>query len=345
MVEYATKELKAANDLHDRNILLEICAGVARTCRYPYTFLWRYEPPPGPLHPYYGDYKHERYKLERRALSPDATIHDQLIAAISVGARDAVAQLLPQVPARLPEGAFEDPILACVLLDDQDMIILMMKALDEHKSKRFKQEQVIAGGSPYNVGSAMETAITHSRVDMVKLLLGYLCRYLTLPDKTYYRRWVDLAINVRRTEVLKAFLQAASNTKPFNINSVVFKKGLRTGKPAIVSTLIKYGSIQLDSDNAQMSALAASIRTGGVPVIRAVVKAGADIDLVITTHRLKHVGAITPVEYAVYLKKYEAVTYMIECGAKAPAIATWPTSRKMRNVLQNAVAKRKTTTK
>lgn len=345
MVEYATKELKVANDLHDRNILLEICAGVARTCRYPYTFLWRYEPPPAPLHPYYRDYQHEWYKRERQALSPDATIHDQLIAAISVGARDAVAQLLPQVPTRLPEGAFEDPMVACVLLDDQEMINLMMKALDQHKSKRFKKEQVITGGSPHNIGSAMETAITHGRVDMVKLLLGYFCRYLTIPDKTYYRQWVDRAINSQRTEVLKAFLQAASNTKPLIINSVIFEKGLRTGNSAIVSTLIKYGSIQLDSDNAQMSALAASIRAGGVPVIRAVIEAGADIDLVITAHRLKYIGAITPMEYAIYLKKYEAVAHLIECGAKAPAISTWPTSKKIRKVLQNAVTKRKTTTK
>ncbi|KAI4936969.1 uncharacterized protein J4E92_001694 [Alternaria infectoria] len=337
MVEYVTKELTAIDSLDDRNILLEVCAGVAQTCPLLATFLWRNSSTsPG---------SEQRYRERRQALSKDITYHDQLIAAISVGAHDAVAKLLPHAPTSLSLGIFEEPILAAVRQQDHKMIAVMMTVLDQHKLKRLKKNQVIGFGSPYSMLGSMQPAIADDNVDMVKLLLGYIRRYLTLPDKTYYRQWIDRAILSRSNSVLRTLLQAAPDTKPFQINTTIFERGVKTGDSAIVTTLINYGSIQLDSSSAQMSALAASIRAGGVAVIRAVVEAGADINLVITTHRLKHCDAITPLEYAIYLNHFDAVCYLIKCGASVPATYTWHLSKKMQAVLQNAAVSQKQSTK
>ncbi|KAI4628886.1 hypothetical protein J4E81_004254 [Alternaria sp. BMP 2799] len=337
MVEYVTKELTATDNLDGRNILLEVCAGVAQTCPFLQTFLWRNSSTsPG---------SEQRYKKRRQALSQDITYHDQLIAAISVGAYDVVAKLLPQAPTSLSRDVFEEPTLAAVLQDDHKMITVMMTVLDQQKSKRFKRSQVMNSGSPYSMLGSMQPAIADDNVDMVKLLLGYIRRYLTLPDKTYYRQWIDRAILSRSNNVLRTLLQAAPDTKPFKINTTIFERGVKTGDSAIVTTLINYGSIQLDSSSAQMSALAASIRAGGVAVIRAVVEAGADIDLVITTHRLKHCDAITPLEYAIYLNNFDAVCYLIKCGASVPATYTWHLSKKMQVIIRNAQASQEKTTK
>ncbi|KAI4629356.1 uncharacterized protein J4E87_003620 [Alternaria ethzedia] len=337
MVEYVTKELTATDNLDGRNILLEVCAGVAQTCPFLTTFLW--------LNDSTSLVSEKRYKKLRQPLSKDITYHDQLIAAISVGAYDVVARLLRQAPTSLSRDVFEEPMLAAVLQDDHKMITLMMTVLDEQKSKRFKRSQVMNVGSPYSMLGSMQPAIVDDNVDMVKLLLGYLRRYLTLPDKTYYRQWIDRAILSRSNNVLRTLLQAAPDTKPFHINTTIFERGVKTGDSAIVTTLINYGSIQLDSSSAQMSALAASIRAGVVAVIRAVVEAGADINLVITTHRLKHCDAITPLEYAIYLNHFDAVYYLIKCGASVPATYTWHLSKKMQAVLQNAAVSQKQSTK
>ncbi|KAI4950631.1 hypothetical protein J4E91_004516 [Alternaria rosae] len=345
MVEYATKILGDTNNLHDRNILLEVCAVVARTCRDPFTFLWRYNHASVRWRDFPSHYQEKRYKHWREGLSRDITIHDQLMAAISVGAHDKVAELLPHVPASLPLGAFGAPMLACVLQDDQDVITLMMKYLDQHESRRFKRDQVIKHNSPYSMLDAMRPAIMDGRLDMVNLLLSYLCRYLTPYDNIHFPGWIHRAVLSQHIEILKALLQVAPGTKPLRVNSVIFEQGLKIGNPAIVSTLIKYGSMKLDSRSSQLSALSVCIRVGSVAVIHAVAEAGADIDFVMDRHRLKNRGAITPLEYAIHFKKYDAVVCLIECGAKVPPISTWPTSKKMRDVIQNAVTKQNTTTK
>jgi len=345
MVEYATKILEDTENLHDRNIILEVCAVVAHTCRDPFTFLGRYNHASVRWRNFPFHYQERHYKHGREGLSGDISIHDQLIVAINVGTHDTVAELLPQVPASLPLGAFRDPMVACVLHNDQKTITMIMKGLDQHKSKRFKRDQLFTHGSPYRMCDAMTLAIMDDRLDMINLLLGYFCQYMTLPDKTYFSGWIRCAISSQRSEVLRALLQAAPPAKPLQVHSVIFEQGLKTGNSAIVSTLIKYGKMELDSSISRVSRLTASIRAGGSSIIRAVIKTGANIDLVMDSHCLKHRGAITPLEYAIHLKKYDAVVCLIECGAKVPPISTWPTSKKMRNVMQNAVTKQKITTK
>jgi len=345
MVEYATKILEDTENLHDRNIILEVCAVVAHTCRDPFTFLGRYNHASVRWRNFPSHYQERHYKHGREGISRDISIHDQLIVAISVGTHDTVAELLPQVPASLPLGAFRDLMVACVLQNDHKTIMMMMKGLNQHNSKRFKRDQLFTHGPPYRMCDAMTLAIMDDRLDMVNLLLGYFCQYMTLPDKTYFSGWIRCAISSQCSEVLRALLQAAPPAKPLQVHSVIFEQGLKTGNSAIVSTLIKYGKMELDSSISRVSRLTASIRAGGSSIIRAVIKTGANIDLVMDSHCLKHRGAITPLEYAIHLKKYDAVVCLIECGAKVPPISTWPTSKKMRNVMQNAVTKQKITTK
>jgi len=345
MVEYATKALEDTDKLHDRNILLEVCAAVAHTCRDPFTFIWRFNHASVRWRDFPSHWQKERYERSRKELSRDITIRDQLIAAISVGAHDTVAKLLLQVPASLPLGDLGDPMVACVPQDDQNMIMIMMKCLDQDESRKFKRDQVTKQDSPYSVLDTMKLAIMYGRLDMVNLLLSYLHRYLAPCDSIHFHPWIHYAVLLQHTEVLKALLQAAPGAKPLRVNSDIFEQGLKIGNPAIVSTMIKYGSMNLDSRSSQLSALSVSVRVGSVAAIRAVAEAGADIGFVMDRHRLRNRGAITPLEYAIHFKKYDAVVCLIECGAKVPPISAWPTSKKMRNVMQNAVTKQKITTK
>jgi hypothetical protein len=331
MVAYITKELQDTDHLKGRNILLEVCAGVAYTFRQHwrdgwYMLLWRDD---GLSSQSYGRIFND---LCRKRLADGTEMHDRLIAAASVGAYDVVAELLLHAPASLPQGIFKEPMAAAVLLDDRKMLDVMIGVLDRHSSKTFKKTEVLSETSPYSMLFAMREAILKKSVGMVDLLIGYLHRFMTLPDKKHYRGWIDLAISLPSNDALKSLLQAVPQTKPFHIKPTIFAHGCRSHSSDIVKTLLEHGDIQLDSSSTSMSTLVIAIRFGTISIICAVVEAGADIDMVMDVHRFKYRTTITPLEYAIHLKHTEAMTYLVERGAKLPS--PLPSSRMFRKVLQ-----------
>jgi hypothetical protein len=327
MVAYITKELQDTSLLKGRNILLEVCAGVTYTFRDScfdawYILLWR----DNSLRSSWS------YDLGRKRLADGTDMHDRLIAAASVGAYDVVAELLSHAPASLPQGIFEEPMAAAVLLDDRKMLDVMVGVLDRHSSKTFKKTEVLSETSPYSMLSAMREVIQKKRVDMVDLLIGHLHRFMKLPDRKYYRKWVNLAICSRSNDALKYLLQAVPQTKPFHISSTMFDRGCVGGSSKIVKTLLEHGDIELNSRSKSMSTLVIAIRSRSMSIIRTIVEAGADIDMAMDVHRFKHRTTITPLEYAIHVQHTEAMTYLVERGAKLPS--PLPSSRMFRKVLQ-----------
>jgi hypothetical protein len=337
MVDYIIKELDARDNLEGRNILSEVCSGIANTSLDIHALLFG-----STL--FVGSFdEHVTYKKNLERLDIGTIINDKLIAAISVGAYEVVAELLSHAPALLLQGSFAQPMAAAVLLDDRKMINVMISVLDQHKSKKFKKTEVLSSDSPYSMLSAMREAIAGNRVDMVDFLLGHLRRYMKLPDKIHYRKWIDEAVSLHKDEALKSLLQAVPQTRPFHINSSIFRNGCETGNSAIVSTLLKYGDVQLDSVSTATSTLAIALKFGRIAIIRTVVEAGADINMVMDTHHFRNRPTITPLGYAIHLDYYAAVTYLIDRGAKVPS--TLECSRKMRKVVEQALANQSTSKK
>jgi hypothetical protein len=337
MVKYITEELDATNNLEGRNILLEVCSGIAYTSPNIQALLF------GSALWVRSYNESVTYKENLERLDMDTIIHDKLITAISVGAYEVVAELLSHAPALLLQGIFAQPMAAAVLLDDRKMINAMISVLDRHKSKKFKKTQVLSSDSPYSILSAMREAIAGNRVEMVELLLGHLRCYMKLPDKTHYRKWINEAVSLRKDEALKFLLQAEPQTRPFHVNSRVFRSGCKTGESAIVNILLRHGNLQLDSVSTARSTLAISIRSGRIASVRTVVEAGADINMVMGINHIRDRPTITPSGYAIRLEKSEAVTYLIERGAKVPS--TLECSRKMRKVVEQALANQSTSKK
>lgn len=131
-------------------------------------------------------------------------MYDKHIVAASVGAYDVVAELLLYALASLPQGIFEDLMAAAVLLDDRKIVDVMVGVLDRYSSKTFKKTEVLSETSLYSMLSAMREAIRKNCLDMVDLLIGYLHRYMGLPDKRHYREWVDLAIYSHSNDALES---------------------------------------------------------------------------------------------------------------------------------------------
>jgi hypothetical protein len=275
------------------------------------------------------------------------TIHDKIVAAMSVRSYAVVERLLTHAPVSLPSSVFEKPMTAAASLEDRDVINMMMAVLSRNKRMGFKRNEVLSSNSTYGLLQPIQKAINEDCPEILELVLGHLRDYMKLPDKTHFRKWIKRAVDFNHNKVLISLLQAAPTSSPIRINSNVFELGCRTGNSAIVNTLLTYGRIQLDSDNTSVSTLATAIRFGHIPVIRTVIEAGADINMAMGTHRLKAKArtTVTPIEYAIHLKKYDAVAYLIECGASVPPVGTWPPSRKMQKVLQNAVNKKGATAK
>ncbi|KAL1797873.1 hypothetical protein ACET3X_004479 [Alternaria dauci] len=341
MVEYITKELEAGNHLQDRNILLEVCAGVACTCQDILDLLWIAESLSS-SRKWFGLKNHWRQDRSQ-SISPNSTLDEKFIAAICVHAYWLVAELLPHAPEHLPESVWERPISAAVLLEDSDMVKLIIESMDEEKSKKWQRNEMLDDTSIYSTEGAVSNSIANNNTDITAFLLGYLDGYTALINKPYYCKWVKLAVNCQNNESLKSLLQIAAEESPYHICNRTFEQGCRTGSLAIVKTLLEYGQVELESFSTTLSAMASSIRSGTVEMVREVVAAGADINYVLTHHRSVKIDTFTPLEYAVHLRKLDVVAYLVECGANIPHQCFWPSRGEIRKVLQKAVEERAAT--
>ncbi|CAN9330107.1 unnamed protein product [Alternaria alternata] len=339
MVEYVTKELEAENDRQDRNILLEVCACVADTCRYTQDLLWTSEP--DLCYEPWLTFRNEWRQKQCKSPGLGLDWHEKFIAALSVRAYGLVARLLPDAPRYLRQSVWDYPISAAVRLGDSEMITLMLDVLDQEKGKIWKRNQMLDSDSIYNIRVGVSHSITNNHAEMTALLLEYLHDYKSLKNKPCYREWVKLAIDCQNNESLKSLLQVTAEDSPYHIVNRTFEQGCRQGSLNIVKTLLKYGQVQLHSSSNTSSALAACIRSGTVDMVREVVEAGADIDYAMTTHRIARRPTITPLEYAIHIKKYDVVAYLVECGAKLPSESIWPSRGEILKVLQKAVEERK----
>ncbi|CAN9281778.1 unnamed protein product [Alternaria sp. RS040] len=339
MVEYVTKEIEAEEDRQDRNILLEVCACVADTCRYTQNLLWISEP--GLLHESWLTIRNEWRQKQCGSTGSDLDWHEKFIAALSVRAYELVARLLPDAPRYLQQGVWDYPISAAIRLGDSEMITLMLDVLDQEKGKNWKIFQMLHIDSIYNIQVGVTLSISSNHPEITALLLEYLNDYKSLTNRSFYREWVKLAIDCQNDESLKSLLQVIAEDSPYHILNRTFEQGCRMGSLNVVKMLLKYGQVQLHSSSNTSSALAASIRSGTVDMVREVVEAGADIDYAMTTHRIPRRPTITPLEYAIHIKKYDVVAYLVECGAKVPSESIWPSRGKILKVLQKAVEERK----
>ncbi|CAN9393881.1 unnamed protein product [Alternaria alternata] len=339
MVEYVTKELEAENDRQDRNILLEVCACVADTCRYTQDLLWTSEP--DLCYEPWLTFRNEWRQKQCKSPGSGLDWHEKFIAALSVRAYGLVARLLPDAPRYLRQSVWDYPISAAVRLGDSEMITLMLDVLDQEKGKIWKRNQMLDSDSIYNIRVGVSHSITNNHAEMTALLLEYLHDYKSLKNKPCYREWVKLAIDCQNNESLKSLLQVTAEDSPYHVVNRTFEQGCRQGSLNIVKTLLKYGQVQLHSSSNTSSALAACIRSGTVDMVREVVEAGADIDYAMTTHRIARRPTITPLEYAIHIKKYDVVAYLVECGAKIPSESIWPSRGEILKVLQKAVEERK----
>jgi ankyrin repeat protein len=67
-----------------------------------------------------------------------------------------------------------------------------------------------------------------------------------------------------------------------------------------------------------------AIRSGQGSSVDAVLNAGADINLVVTSKRMKE--TLTPLEYAIRIKHLESVSRLLSRGATIPPVSKWPLS-------------------
>ncbi|KAG9191214.1 hypothetical protein G6011_09302 [Alternaria panax] len=339
MVKYIIKELGTDHKQQDRNVLLEICTGLAITCRDISGLLWNSE-----LYTFSNQWSQLGkvwYEEQRKSPGQDLDMHEKLTAAMSIRDHGLVVKLLSDAPEHLPQSVWEQPITAAVQLEDPEMITLMLNVLDHHKSKKFKRNQMLENDSTYSILIGVSKSITNNRDDITLLLLGYFRGYTALLNKTCYREWIELAIHRQNDKSLEYLLQMAPTASPFRISNKIFEQGCRNGSSTIINTLLEHGQVQLDSTSNTLSALAASIRSGTVEIVREVVTAGADINYAMSTHRIAKRPTITPLEYAIYVRNHDVVTYLVQCGAKIPPKSIWPSRGEMQKTLQKGVEERR----
>jgi hypothetical protein len=88
----------------------------------------------------------------------------------------------------------------------------------------------------------------------------------------------------------------------------------------------------------ELSPLFLAIRSGSDRSVNAVIDAGVNLKQAVYSKRIK--AWLTPLEYAIRIKKIEPVGSLLQQGAILPPISQWPTYRSIYNKLRDAKKKR-----
>jgi hypothetical protein len=87
----------------------------------------------------------------------------------------------------------------------------------------------------------------------------------------------------------------------------------------------------------ELSPLFLAIRSGSDRSVNAVIDAGVNLEQAVYSKRIK--AWLTPLEYAIRIKKNGPVVSLLQHGAIVPSISEWPTYRSIYNQLRDAKKK------
>lgn len=198
--------------------------------------------------------------------------------------------------------------------------------------------------APFGMNDAIQGALGHSNTDTLQVLLDFHRKYLSLPHRRAYDRWIYFAImKVHRagSEAMK-FLSMLLNFRPSG-KSLVDKQIVSTacdnGSAAVVQEVVEHASKDINKGSILTLPIFIAVRSRRPVAIEGVIGAGAD-PKVVADSNMPSVAKkrLTPLELAMHRNDLDIVKALLQHGGgPIPHMSEWTTHRRMFNFLRRTV--------
>jgi hypothetical protein len=305
MNSYLCQELNITDDKLRNDNLYALCVGQVQILGYVQVerLLWR----------------GSQALCEQEITPGDLTLHEQVIAAISVRFYQPMRTLLPKLTAYRFRFDARSPLVAAVAIKGDEMLKL---ALDHIPSMKAQNAHLTM--KDLNVRLAINLAIQQLSVERTIILLEYVQAHNLNGVKDLYHESLkyDIKFSVKpNLKLVRSILEHCPGGQ--TVIPDIFLHACKSGNIELVKLLL--GHMDLDKGTVLTLPLHQAIKSGDAAIIGAVLDAGADINntnYVKNTKKSAHNGPKSPLEFAI-TQKFKAVEALLRRGAIVPPPEKW----------------------
>jgi hypothetical protein len=178
----------------------------------------------------------------------------------------------------------------------------------------------------YDVDHAFYIAVNTGNSRFVKELVEFCPRLPRYVSKETFNKWLEAAIASLNTDIVKSVLLLCSSRD--KVNPYILANACRTGSTGIVNTLLNEGNVGVNISllvSFKAHPLCCAIQYGDIPIIGAVLDAGADINGKAYRPKLGSLGSTcSPLEIAFERGDKAVIQFLLRRGATIPPQADWP---------------------
>lgn len=188
----------------------------------------------------------------------------------------------------------------------------------------------------YDFDDAFYIAVNTGNSRFVEELVEFCPRLRHYVPKETYNEWLDAAIASLNTDIVKSVLLLCSSRD--KVNPYILANACRTGSTDIVNTLLNEGNVGVNKSllvSFKAHPLCCAIQYGDIPIIGAVLDAGADINGKAYRPKLESPGlTCSPLEIAFERGDKAVIQFLLSRGATIPPRADWPRVRRLYDVVR-----------
>ncbi|CAO2653268.1 Nn.00g026790.m01.CDS01 [Neocucurbitaria sp. VM-36] len=266
-----------------------------------------------------------RRDTDRRAKS--LSLSQKLITAVSVNSHDLVRKLLPLSLEETIESSavFGDPLTVAIDQGNIEMVHTILGGLQRMGIKHCSlQEARSASFHGSNVASAISRAIRRENADVLQTLVNFFNENFTGSRKRQYNDWLIESIPIQDVRILRCLLGLRIQGRT-RVERKVLESAAIHGSPQHMEVLITSGGLDVNKKYKNTSPLIAAVRGGNIDVVRAVLDAGADVNMTIRGE-LSAMSVAISIELWIY-SRLAIGKVLLSRGATLPEASTWPSAQ------------------
>ena len=260
-------------------------------------------------------------------------LQQKIVAAMAIGDHDLVRNLLPE-NLKSPEWRsliFGSPLSFAICQGDANVVRTVLQCMSQYGAHGMNLLEVLIDdyyGESWSKTSAMAYAITCRRPKVLDVIKEFQERFGKPLSRKAYNTLLTLAICSGEVDLVRVVFRLKVNGGVrITLNHIT--EAAQSRNEDVMLAIITSPGMSVNKAYSDTSPLLAAVRTGDVHMVRAVLKAGAEIDM--------KVGGRTALVEAMTAGKDVIFQTLLDHGAQLPPRAVWPQVPRKQNSKQKGV--------
>ncbi|KAF1842945.1 uncharacterized protein K460DRAFT_286970 [Cucurbitaria berberidis CBS 394.84] len=337
LIEYLFEELGAKDRQQREEITTKFCKGISGLSN-EYIILGGLRARNDPPQPY--DYVCKTWTYQ------ELDAHDKASAAFAVEEYHLIPKMFPELGNNRKLHFLEFSSLnMAIALSGETLLEPILQYLESLKLPDLDRffELALNGNTGFNISQGISRAIYKGNLHATKTLLGFYSKNMPNMGPKKWASLVEVAV-IEGRHSPHDFLTPILNYKPRGKSHVTRRTLISVcefGSRAMVNSILAHWNTDINTGSILTLPLFIAVRSGNHHAVSAALDSGADISISVASNIPTLVKRdLTALEVAIYRRKVDVAKVLIDAGSIVPHISTWPTHRRMYNLLRESVHKK-----